>query len=77
MARQVGAVKRGEDLIGGSCGGLPIDLIGPDGAPADAVLTWPTGNHHLAQFVTRDPAGSGELVFDTASWANVAASNAS
>jgi phage head maturation protease len=37
-ARQVGAVKRGRDLICGTLGGLPIDLIGPDQTQAISSL---------------------------------------
>jgi phage head maturation protease len=37
-ARQVGAVKRGRDLICGTLGGLPIDLIGPDQTQAVSSL---------------------------------------
>jgi phage head maturation protease len=37
-ARQVGAVKRGRDLICGTLGGLPVDLIGPDQTPAVSSL---------------------------------------
>lgn len=37
-ARQIGAVKRGRDLICGTIGGLPIDLIGPDQRPAVSSL---------------------------------------
>lgn len=37
-ARQVPAVKRGRDLICGTLGGLPVDLIGPGQIPATSSL---------------------------------------
>lgn len=38
LALQVPAVKRSRDLIAGTLGGLPLDLYGPDQAPAVSTL---------------------------------------
>jgi HK97 family phage prohead protease len=65
-ARQVPAVKRGRDLICGTLGGLPIDLIGPDMAPAVSTLfTQPEKN--VARSVTMIKTFE-DLFYDERAW---------
>ena len=65
-AMQVPAVKRSRDLIAGSLGGLPLSLVGPDGARVNSRLfEQPEGNVPRSVTMTRTVE---DLLFEGIAW---------